>query len=243
MAILVEKPGQEGTYCGVDEAFETSPSEALRRHVSRVVRAFCAIALLVLGVGCGQLQGVHGVDYRLVPVVGSVPASGETPIITIRYRVVRIGQGRPVQLAGGFAVPPHVTAPLTYAQWAKIFLQYFRLPACKNDLIVLVAWEANEGSRAMWNPLDTTLGMPGSTDFNSVGVQNYQSLTQGLEATALTLNRGAIIYRYGAIVDDLRACAPPIETAQAVAASNWCGPTCSPTYVVALVPRVAASFG
>ena len=222
--------------------FGASRSRAKRRRVGRT-KPIAACAMLLLGVGCGQIQGIHQVDYRQLPVVGSVPTPGEIPIVTIRYRVVRVGSRHSVKLPAGFATPPHAAAPTTYAEWAKVFLQYVRLPVCKNNLIAIVAWEANEGSRATWNPLDTTLRMPGSTNFNSVGVQNYRSLTQGLQATVLTLNKGAIIYRYGGIVAALTACAPAIETAQAVAGSNWCGPICPPTYVTSLIPRVAASFG
>jgi hypothetical protein len=215
---------------------------ALRRHDGHVL-AISLMALLLLGVGCGQLQGIHEVDYRQLPVAGSVPTSDELPIITIRYHVVRVGNQKTVRFPSTIASSPTLRPPRTYAEWAKLFLQYTRLPVCKNNLIALVAWEANEGSRASWNPLDTTLRMPGSTNFNRVGVQNYLSLEQGLQAVALTLNKGATIYRDGAIVAALAACAPPIETAQAVAGSNWCGPICPPTYVTSLIPRVAASFG
>ena len=49
------------------------------------------------------------------------------------------------------------------------------------------AWATAEGSYATWNPWDTTYPLPGSTDFNTDGVQDYLSPLQGLCATALTL--------------------------------------------------------
>lgn len=43
---------------------------------------------------------------------------------------------------------------------------------------------------ARFNPMNTTLPMPGSTCFNSVCVRNYVSWAQGIEATARTLLGG-----------------------------------------------------
>lgn len=40
------------------------------------------------------------------------------------------------------------------------------------------------------NPMSSTLRMPGSTTYNSVGVQNYPTASEGAEATALTLKDG-----------------------------------------------------
>ena len=42
-------------------------------------------------------------------------------------------------------------------------------------------------SGAAYNPLNTTLMVPGSTPFNSVGVQNYPSYGAGVSATVETL--------------------------------------------------------
>lgn len=57
----------------------------------------------------------------------------------------------------------------------------------------LVAVMAGEGSAAHWNPLDTTLFLPGASAYNSFGaggkehVWNYLNAEQGIAATALTL--------------------------------------------------------
>ena len=37
-------------------------------------------------------------------------------------------------------------------------------------LRLLTAWARSEGGKATWNPLNTTLRLPGSTDYNSIGV-------------------------------------------------------------------------
>jgi len=54
------------------------------------------------------------------------------------------------------------------------------------------AWAAElqaEGGSAKFNPTNTTLRLPGSTNYNSVGVQNYTSAEQGIEATVKTLKQ------------------------------------------------------
>ena len=120
------------------------------------------------------------------------------------------------------------SGPATYRPWASDFLAYERVPTCTQNEILVVAWELQEGTSARYNPLDTTLPLPGSTNYNSVGVQNYGSWSQGLQATALSLSLGATVFGYGRVVADLAACAPALTTAQAIAASNWCG-ICWPT--------------
>jgi uncharacterized coiled-coil protein SlyX len=133
-------------------------------------------------------------------------------------------------------------AHVPYGRWAGFFLSSMHLPTCHENLVVVVAWEVQEFTQAAWNPLATTHRMTGSTDFNSVGVQNYVSLAQGLDATHETLDYGADIYRYGAIVDSLAACNDAMTTAGAVNASRWCAGCGNGTYLVAVVPKVEADY-
>jgi hypothetical protein len=130
----------------------------------------------------------------------------------------------------------------TFDQWARLFLQTVGLPICSNNLVAVVAWQAAEGTSAAWNPLATTLRMPGSTSFNSVGVQNYRSLEEGLQATAQTLWKGYSIHGYGWILYHLSACADPMTTASAINASNWCRGCAGGEYVVRLVPDVLRNY-
>ena len=65
---------------------------------------------------------------------------------------------------------------------------------------LLAAWERAEGSRAQYNPLDTTQPWPGATDYNSAHVKNYPTGAAGIAATAATLTNGY----YAGIVADLR---------------------------------------
>jgi peptidoglycan hydrolase CwlO-like protein len=129
-----------------------------------------------------------------------------------------------------------------YGQWARLFLQAIGAPTCHGNLVVMVAWQAAEGTQASWNPLATTLQMPGSVAFNTVGVQNYASLAQGLDAIHRTLLRGATTYGYGAILESLGRCADAMATAQAINASSWCRGCTGGAYVTGLVPVVEAYF-
>lgn len=127
---------------------------------------------------------------------------------------------------------------LPFGDWASRFLQALGAPDCRDNLVVTIAWQANEFTQARWNPLATTHPMPGSTVFNAVGVQDYISLDQGLQATADTLTGGAASFGYAAILDALRSCADAETTAEAINASAWCRGCSDGAYVVELVPMV-----
>ena len=129
-----------------------------------------------------------------------------------------------------------------YGTWAEAFLAKINAPGCRDNLVVMVAWQLNEGTSADWNPLATTYDMPGATAFNSFGVRNYVSLAQGLEASWLTLKRGWSSYGYGDIVRSLRGCGGAMKTAEAINASSWCRGCTYGKYVTGLVPRVAADY-
>jgi peptidoglycan hydrolase CwlO-like protein len=129
-----------------------------------------------------------------------------------------------------------------YGQWAQLFLREVGAPTCRDNLVAIITWQAAEGTSAAWNPLATTLALPGSTTFNSVGVQNYVSIGQGLDAIHQTLLRGASTYGYGAILDTLGSCADAMTTASAINASSWCRGCAGGAYVTGLIPAVEASF-
>jgi hypothetical protein len=80
-----------------------------------------------------------------------------------------------------------MAAITTRDDFARALLTELGLEPRQSKLVALVVWMQCEGSRATFNPLSSTLPMDGSTDFNSVGVQNYVSLEQGVKATAATL--------------------------------------------------------
>ncbi len=74
------------------------------------------------------------------------------------------------------------------------------------DTIKLVsAWTKGESTAAKYNPLATTLKYGTSSDFNSVGVKNYSTRQEGIEASVMTLRgdfRGYSDLRIGLASDD-----------------------------------------
>ncbi len=131
---------------------------------------------------------------------------------------------------------------VTYHAWANAFLKELRVPRCDENRIATVAWEVNEGTAAVWNPLATTYSMPGATIYNSHGVRNYVNEGQGLNATRLTIERGWSIYGYGDIVRKMEHCAPPLETARAINRSSWCAGCTDGEYVTGLIPEVKHDY-
>lgn len=131
---------------------------------------------------------------------------------------------------------------LPYGDWANLFVSEIGAPDCKDNLVALVAWQLNEGTDADWNPLATTYYMPGSTSFNSYSVRNYASLADGLNATRLTLQKGAASYLYQPVLANLRRCSPAKKTAEAINASAWCRGCTYGRYVTGLIDRVAANY-
>ena len=137
--------------------------------------------------------------------------------------------------------PTH-TGPATYESWARAFLARLSAPACSENLAIVVTWETSESTDAAFNPLATTHSMEGATDFNSVGVKNYRSLDQGLDAARDTLQGGAESYGYDAILSSLQACATAEATAVAINASAWCRGCVGGTYITGLLPIVRADY-
>jgi peptidoglycan hydrolase CwlO-like protein len=131
---------------------------------------------------------------------------------------------------------------LPFGDWASRFLEHLGVPTCRQNVVVVMAWQANEFTQARWNPLATTHRMIGSTSFNDVGVQNYVSLTQGLRASAETLTGGAMSFGYQAILDALGRCNHALATAETIRASAWCRGCSDGGYVTELVAVVQAYF-
>lgn len=74
--------------------------------------------------------------------------------------------------------------------WARAVLARGNWTMTTALLQGLVAVCVGEGSQAVDNPADDELREPSSTDYNSAGVQNYDSWDEGVEAVVLTLNNG-----------------------------------------------------
>lgn len=222
-------------------------------HIARTIasrRVATLVALAILAAACGQYRSARSgretptlLDRSVGTGLTAHGKSGRsrTPGVPATSKLEPAGSVRGGKQ--GMEVPiPDTLATVTYPQWAALFLQHTGLPVCGNNLVAVVAWEAQENTRAAWNPLATTLPMPGATRFNSHGVRNYTSLEQGLDATARTLAKGWTVYGYGPIVASLQACAHPMLTARAINTSSWCAGCTSGRYVTGIVGAVAAAF-
>jgi hypothetical protein len=128
--------------------------------------------------------------------------------------------------AGGFARAldrisetgkPTLEGPAERTAWARDLLAALGMPRTRENVRALVAWARAEGTAAAHNPLATTQAHPGATNFNSVGVKNYLSYHDGIEATVRTLTNG----RYHAILDALRRGDDALAVARAIANSPW----------------------
>lgn len=114
-------------------------------------------------------------------------------------------------------------------QWAKDFLSRIGAPTSDANVTALNTWMKAEGkgwstslNRATYNPLNTTLDMPGSVTFNKHGVEAYTSYEQGMEATIATLTGKSAKERgYTAILDALKSDSGISAVLSAVNNSAW----------------------
>ena len=102
-------------------------------------------------------------------------------------------------------------------EFYKAVLTGVGAPVTNNNLLYLYAWRQAEGGSAAFNPFNTTQKALGATNYNKVGVKNYTSAQQGINATVKTLLNG----RYSDIISSLKADAAPSQTADALVASPW----------------------
>lgn len=124
--------------------------------------------------------------------------------------------------------------------WAVAILDALGAPATGANVASLRGWFLREGGGGANNPMNTTLAnVPGAAgSINSVGVQNYSTPADGVNATAVTLNGG-----YPAIVADLKAgngLANPSPEAQAEL-SKWSGggyTSITPSTPTGTIPQV-----
>lgn len=114
-------------------------------------------------------------------------------------------------------------------KWAKDFLSRIGAPTSDANVTALNTWMRAEGrgwstslNRATFNPLNTTLDMPGAVSFNKVGVKAYTSYEQGMDATIATLSGKSADERgYTAILNALKSDSGVSAVLGAVNNSAW----------------------
>jgi peptidoglycan hydrolase CwlO-like protein len=232
-------------------AYATAIGNASQDMAVKVANAKAALA-----VQAAQLRSLRDEQQRLLARLASARTAAATDLAAERAALAGLAQTktRIVSLIGtlhkriraqelaavgtAFQGSGHVT----YGTWAGLFLRTMGVSGCQANRVAIVSWQYAEFTQAAWNPLATTLPMPGSTTFNASNVQNYPSLGEGLAATKATIDQGLGSFGYGAIVAALGRCAPAITTASAINASSWCAGCAGGTYVVGDVPKVEANY-
>lgn len=76
---------------------------------------------------------------------------------------------------------------MRYKDWDRKLLLVIAGDVRPEPLRFLRAWQACEGGTARFNPLNTTMSVPGATPYNSAGVKHYPDELAGLAATLLTI--------------------------------------------------------
>jgi cell wall-associated NlpC family hydrolase len=101
--------------------------------------------------------------------------------------------------------------------WRQRILTGVGVPVTPENMRFFDAWARAEGGGATNNPFNTTQQASGASSYNSVGVRNYTSPQQGIDATVNTLTNG----RYGNIIGALRSGDSAMAAAKALANSPW----------------------
>lgn len=152
-----------------------------------------------------EAQGLADAD----PTMGGSPGQGAN----VRRRMFSMqGSGR--RGAASDALRKNMGAT---GDFAHDLLVKLGKPVTQENKRAINAWVKAEGTRAGYNPLATTQSWEGATRFNSVGVRNYLSYEDGLDATVTTLNNG----RYGVILDALSAGNDAMAVGRAVSQTPW----------------------
>lgn len=114
------------------------------------------------------------------------------------------------------------TNKITRLNWSRRLCRWMEFPEVDENFYALVAWQAAEGgpNGAKFNPLNTTMPMPGATQFNFATVKNYKSLEQGLQATSLTLRQHSHP-AFAPIRHSLLKARPAEETLHNLIVSEW----------------------
>lgn len=96
--------------------------------------------------------------------------------------------------------------------YANAFLQAIGAPLTNNNRALLLAIMQNEGTTARYNPMASTWGAPGATDFNSVHVRNYADVASAI-AAQVTQWRKVFPQIVGALMGD--------NAASVLGSSEW----------------------
>jgi hypothetical protein len=195
------------------------------------------------------LEGITQTNALIATLLGAADDTGAKAL-----GLLAAAGGKPAALAGliatgglglgiGTVLAPGVTNTLlgggaasvtsgegTPDDFAKGLLDKLGAKHTKENIDAIKIWAKKE-SGGVWgakggayNPLNTTLGMEGASNFNTHGVKNYQSMDQGIDATYQTLTGNQSGARgYDRIVELMRSGASREQIVAAISASHWAG--------------------
>jgi hypothetical protein len=172
------------------------------------------------------MDGIAGVQARIQDIVGQFerpPMKATDDSSSDFATALAKAQAPDATTAGASATVPATGGALNRAgvdsmQWAKDFLTQLGAPVTASNVQAISAWEQAEGTKATFNPLATTQGgYAGETQFNSVGVKNFATYQDGLDANVKVITNGL----YGNILTALQQGNNAMAVAQAVANSPW----------------------
>lgn len=131
--------------------------------------------------------------------------------------------------------------------WGQEFCRRLGAPPSLQNQLYFRAWAQAEGGNAANNPFNCVTPMPGSTDYNSIHVQNYVDIEQGLAATVKTITSTNPVYNYPPLLESIIRGYSAMENAQALSHTHW--GTASGTlnvlkgYTIKTVPNGSVPFG
>jgi hypothetical protein len=103
----------------------------------------------------------------------------------------------------------------------KSILKCLGAEPTKSNMLFMYAWRQAEGGGAKNNPFNTTQKMEGATNYNKIGVKNYRTPEDGIQATCKTLTNGRNKYGYDKIIDGLKNDVGLSKLSDAVVSSKW----------------------
>jgi murein DD-endopeptidase MepM/ murein hydrolase activator NlpD len=176
--------------------------------------------------------------------IGKSGASGNTTGPSLHYEVQK-GDNNPVDPSELFGAISPIASGATMSsgtnaggnvsvnpnagtvgdqEFAKALLGKAGINVTDTNISALTTWMHWEGGTKnnSFNPLNTTLDMPGAGVFNSAGVKTYGSLDQGVQATLNTLTGNQADARgYTKILNDLKNNAPLNQVTSDINSSSW----------------------
>lgn len=111
---------------------------------------------------------------------------------------------------------------MTPLRFAHALLRTLGAPESENNLRSVLGWIAQEGGHyynsALFNPLNTTMPMPGGRSWSgSIPIKIYSSWQEGLDATVKTLQNGL----YNAILIAFAQSRAPDDTLAIIDKTPW----------------------